>query len=182
MMRGGRSGAGRAGFSAIELMFAAALLTAVGGATFTLLYANEFGADLSGDQSAAMSDAQTALRNIAADLQPGTAFSVPANTGGVRVTPPSGAPIEYYQSGTTLYRLVAGAGSPALPVVTGLAAGSGFLLKYYDSSMSTIAAPMDSTKYGQAAAVDVAVTIDLAHSSFGQVSRTTRVVLRNRVN
>ena len=65
---------------------------------------------------------------------------------------------------------------------TQFSAGSGLSLTYYDSSMNAIAGPMTTTKYTQAAVVDVAIRITLSHSVFGTVSRTTRVVLRNMVS
>jgi prepilin-type N-terminal cleavage/methylation domain-containing protein len=172
----------RPGFSAIEVLMAVVVLGVVCIGVSSLFYSNVFGADLSGDQSVAMADAQTALRSIAIDQRPGAAFATPTNTGGVRVTFSSGSPVEYYQSGTTLYKLLDGTPPTTTTVVTGLTSGSGLSLTYYDSSMTAIAGPMNSTKYGQAVAVDVAVSITLSHSSFGQVTRTTRVVLRNDVS
>jgi hypothetical protein len=123
-----------------------------------------------------MGDAQTALRDIAVDLRSGSAFASPTHTGGVRVTFASGSPVEYYQSGTTLYRLVDGATPATTTVVTDLASGTGLSLQYYDSSMSS------TTDMTKAAVVDVNVTVPLSHSVFGSVTRTTRVVLRNMVS
>ena len=104
------------------------------------------------------------------------------HAGGVRVTFTSGSPVEYYQDGTTLKRLVASTGNPTSTVVAGLAVGTGLSLTYYDSALNSIAGPMDSTKYGQACVVAVTLTLSLSHASFGQVSRATRVVLRNKVS
>jgi type II secretory pathway component PulJ len=172
----------RPGFSAIEALMAVLVLSVLSVGVFNLFYSNNYGADLSGDQSQAMADVQKALRAVAVDLRSGSAFASPTNTGGVRATFSSGSPIEYYQSGSTLYCLTDGSTPATTTVVTGLASGSGLSLTYYDSSMNAIAGPMDSTKYGQAVAVDVAVRITLTHSAFGQVTRTTRVVLRNKVS
>jgi prepilin-type N-terminal cleavage/methylation domain-containing protein len=172
----------RPGFSLIEMLFAMVLLAVVCGGVSTLFFSNTFGADLSGDQSTAMANSQTALRGIAIDSRPGSAFAAPTNTGGVRVTFSSGSPVEYYQSGTTLYKLVASGTPTTTTVVTGLTSGTGLSVTYYDTSMSAIAGPMDATKYGQAAVADVTVRITLAHSTLGQVTRTTRVVLRNKVS
>jgi prepilin-type N-terminal cleavage/methylation domain-containing protein len=172
----------RAGFSFIEMLFAMVILAVVCGGVSTLFFSNTFGADLSGDQSTAMGDAQTALRSMAIDSRPGSAFAAPTNTGGVRVTFSSGSPIEYYQSGTTLDKLVDGTTPTTTTVVTDLASGTGLSVTYYDSSMNAIAGPMDATKYGQAAVADVTVRITLAHSTLGQLTRTTRVVLRNKVS
>jgi type II secretory pathway pseudopilin PulG len=177
-----RMRSGRRGFSILDMLFAVVILAVVSGGTFTLFYANVFGADLSGDQSTAMVDAQAALRSIAADFRPGSAFTTPTNTGGVRATYSSGSPVEYYQSGTSLYRLVDSTTPATTALDTALASGTGMTLTYYDSSLNAIAGPMDSTKYGQAAAVDVKITTRLSHSVFGTVSRTTRVLLRNKVS
>jgi Tfp pilus assembly protein PilV len=172
----------RPGFSAIEALMAVLVLSVLSVGVFNLFYSNNYGADLSGDQSVAMADCQKALRTLAADLRSGAAFATPTNAGGVRATFSSGSPIEYYQSGTTLYCLTDGTTPTTATVVTGLTSGSGLSLTYYDSSMNAIAGPMSSTKYSQAAVVDVAISITLSHSVFGTVSRTTRVVLRNRVS
>ena len=172
----------RPGFSAIEALMTVAVLSVLSVGVFNLFYSNNFGADLSGDQSLAMADVQKALRAIAVDLRSGAAFATPTNSGGVRATFSSGSPIEYYRSGTTLYCLTDGTTPTTTTVVTGLTAGSGLTLTYYDSSMNAIAGPMTSAKYAQAAVVDVAISITLSHSFFGTVSRTTRVVLRNMVS
>jgi prepilin-type N-terminal cleavage/methylation domain-containing protein len=174
--------AGRPGVTLLELLFALVLLSVVSGGVFTLFYSNTYGSIISGDQSVAMYNVQTALRTITADLCSGSGFSTPTNTGGLRVTYASGSDVEYYQSGTTLYRLVASTGNPTSSAATGLVSGTGFSLTYLDNSMTAIAGPMDATKYGQAVAVDVTVTINLGHSAFGQVSRTTRVMLRNKTS
>jgi prepilin-type N-terminal cleavage/methylation domain-containing protein len=172
----------RPGFSAVEMLMAVLVLGVVSTGVCSLFYSNNYGADLSGDQSVAMADCQKALRSIAVDLRSGAAFATPTHTGGVRVTFSSGSPIEYYQSGTTLYCLTDGSTPATTTVVTGLTSGSGLSLTYYDSSMNAIAGPMTSTKYAQAAVVDVAISLTLSHSYFGSVSRTTRVVLRNMVS
>jgi Tfp pilus assembly protein PilX len=172
----------RPGFSAIEALMAVLVLSLLSVGVFNLFYSNNYGADLSGDQSLAMADAQTALRSIAVALRSGSAFASPTNSGGVRVTFSSGSPVEYYQSGTTLYCLTDGSTPTTTSVVTDLVSGTGLSLTYYDSSMNTISGPMTSTKYAQAAVVDVAVSINLSHSCFGTLTRTTRVVLRNRVS
>jgi type II secretory pathway pseudopilin PulG len=169
----------RPGFSAIEALMTVLVLGVVCTGVTSLFYSNLFGADLSGDASTAMADAQTALRSIAIDFRSGSAFASPTNTGGVRVTFSSGSPVEYYQSGTTLYRLVAGTTPTTTTVVTDLSSGSGLSLTYYNSSMNALTG---SITYSQVAVVDVTVTVALAHSSFGSVTRTTRVVLRNRVS
>jgi type II secretory pathway pseudopilin PulG len=168
----------RAGFGLVETLFSLVILVVVSGGVFTLFYSNTYGADLSGDQSWAMSNTQTALRGIAIDFRPGSAFAAPTNTGGVRVTFPTGSPIEYYQSGTTLYKLVAGSTPTTTTVVTGLVSGTGLSLKYYDDSMTLLTGTIT---YSNAAVVDVTVQINLAHAVFGSVTRTTRVVLRNRL-
>lgn len=170
----------RPGFSLIEIVTSLAILTAVSGGVCALFCSSDFGAAVNGDESAAMADAETALRGMAADLRGGSALAAPANEGGVRVSFADGSAIEYYQTGTTLQR-VAGSGSPATRIVTDLAAGTGLTLTYYDSGMNVLAGSMDSSRYAQAAVVDVTVTIPLAHAALGQVTRTTRVVLRNRV-
>ena len=172
----------RPAFSLIEALYCVLILSIVSGGVFTLFYSNNFGAVLSGDQSSAMAYAQTALRSAAVDFRTGSAFAAPANPGGVRATFPSGSPIEYYQSGTTLYKLVAAGTPTTTTVVSGLAAGTGLSLQYYDNSMNAIAGPMTPTTYAQAAAVDIKVIINLAHPSFGNVTRTTRVVLRNKTS
>jgi hypothetical protein len=168
--------------SLIEMLFSVTLLTIVSGGVFTLFYSNNYGATLSGDQSVAMTDAQTALRSVTTDLCPATAFATPDHTGGLRATYASGPAVEYYLNGTTLMRMVASTGNPTTTVLTGVVSGTGLSLTYYDSSMNAIAGPMDSTKYGQAVAVNVTILTNLAHSAFGQVRRTTRVVLRNKVS
>lgn len=178
MSRAGRS---RPGFTLTELLFSVLITAVVSGGVFSLFYANQFGAILSGDQSVAMSDTQAALRSITADLCPATGFAAPGNTGGVKVTYATGAAVEYYLDGTVLKRLDTGSGTSA-SVATGIVTGTGLSLAYLDNSMAAIAGPMDSTKYGQAVAVDVTVTIKLGRAAFGQVSRTTRVMLRNKVN
>jgi type II secretory pathway pseudopilin PulG len=180
MATGRRSG--RAGLTFIEMLFSVALLSIVSGGVFTLFYSNNYSATLSGDRSVAMTDTQTALRDVATDLCPATAFAAPDHTGGLRVTYASGPAVEYYLNGTTLMRMVASTGNPTTTVLTGVASGTGFSLTYYDSSMNAIAGPMDSNKYGQAVAVNVTILTNLAHSAFGQVKRTARVVLRNKVS
>jgi Tfp pilus assembly protein PilW len=180
--RAARRRFGRPGTSLLELLFSVAILSIVSGGVFTLFYSNNYASTLSGDQCVAMNDVQTALRSITADLCPASGFTTPTNTGGLRVTYASGSDVEYYQSGTTLYRLVASTGSPTSSAATGLVSSTGFSLSYLNSSMTAIAGPMDSTKYGQAVAVDITVTINLGHSAFGQVSRTTRVMLRNKTS
>jgi prepilin-type N-terminal cleavage/methylation domain-containing protein len=172
----------RRGFTLTEALFAVALLAVVSGGVCTMFCSNNYGATLSGDQSVAMTDTQTALRSVTTDLCPATAFATPDHTGGLRVTYASGPAVEYYLDGTTLKRMVASTGNPTTTVITGLVSSTGLSLTYYDSSMSAIAGTMDSTKYGQAVAVNVTVQTNLAHSAFGQVSRTTRVVLRNKVS
>lgn len=166
----------RPGFTLFEALFSVIILAVVCGGVFTLFYSNLFGADLSGDKSTAMVDAQTALRDMALDLRPGVAFATPTHTGGVRVTFTSGSPIEYYTSGTTLYRLVDGSTPATTSIVTDLASGTGLTLTYYNSSMTV------TTDMTKAAVVDVAVTVGLSHAGFGTVTRTTRVVLRNMVS
>ena len=182
MVRGESKKAGRPGFSLIEALFAVVILAVVSSGVLTLFCSNECGAILNGDQSTAMSDTQTALRSMASDMQSATGFAAPDHAGGVRVTFTSGSPVEYYQDGTTLKRLVASTGNPTSTVVAGLAVGTRLSLTYYDSALNSIAGPMDSTKYGQACVVDVTFTLSLSHASFGQVSRATRVVLRNKVS
>jgi type II secretory pathway pseudopilin PulG len=172
----------RPGFSAIEALMAVLVLSVLSVGVFNLFYSNNYGADLTGDQSLAMADCQTALRSIAVALRSGAAFATPTHSGGARVTFSSGSPVEYYQSGTTLYCLTDSATPTTTSVVTDLVSGSGLSLTYYDSSMNAIVGPMTSTKYATAAVVDVAVSVSLSHSAFGTVSRTTRVVLRNRVS
>jgi type II secretory pathway pseudopilin PulG len=171
-----------AAFTMLEMLFSLTILAAVSAGVFTLFYSNSFGASLSPDLSNAMADAQTALREMGNDFRAASAFATPTNTGGVRVTFASGPAVEYYQSGTTLKRLVDSTGSSPTTVVSGLVSGSGLSLTYYTSSMSAIAGPMDSTKYGQAAVVDVGVTVNLEHSVFGNVVRTSRILLRNKVS
>lgn len=171
----------RPGFTLTEMLFSVLLMAIVSGGVFSLFHANQFGAILSGDQSVAMSDTQSALRSITADLCPASGFATPDHTGGLRVTYASGTAVEYYLDGTVLKRLETGSGTTT-NVATGLVAGTGLSLAYLDTSMASIAGPMDSGKYGQAVAVDVTVTINLGHTAFGQVSRTTRVMLRNKVS
>jgi hypothetical protein len=131
----------------------------------------------------AMTDTQSALRIITASLLSANGFATPANSNGLRVTKSSGGStvdyVEYYLSGTELKRLEIASGT-VTTITTGVIAGTGLSLKYYDSSMNVIATPMDSTKYGQAVAVDVTLTTKTGTTSYGQVSRTTRVMLRNK--
>jgi len=170
------------GSTVIEMLFAVLILAVVSAGVLTLFFSNTFGANLTGDQSNAMGDAQAALRLIASNLRSGAAFATPTHSGGVRVTFSSGDPVEYYQSGTTLYRLVGGSTPTTTAIVTDLASGTGLTLTYSNSSLTAITGTMDSTKYAQAAVVDVKITTSLSHSAFGTVSRTTRVVLRNMVS
>jgi prepilin-type N-terminal cleavage/methylation domain-containing protein len=176
-----RARSGRPGFTLTEMLFSVLLMSIVSGGVCSLFYANQFGAILSGDQSVAMSDTQAALRSVTADLCPATGFATPDHTGGLRVAYASGTAVEYYLDGTVLKRLETGSGTTS-SVATGVATGTGLSLSYLDGSMTAIAGPMDSTKYGQAVAVDVTVTSNLSHTAFGQVSRTTRVMLRNKVS
>jgi Tfp pilus assembly protein PilW len=171
----------RPGFNLIEALFAVAILTIVSSGVFTMFTSNDYSMLQSGDQCVAMKDTQTALRSFAADLCPATGFTTPSHTGGVQVTYSSGSNVEYYLSGTSLLRTEVSTGTTTT-VATGLVSGTGLSLSYLNSSMSAIAGPMDSTKYGQAVAVDMTVTIQLSHSAFGTVSRTTRVMLRNKVS
>jgi prepilin-type N-terminal cleavage/methylation domain-containing protein len=171
---------GRPGFTLMEMLFSTVILSVVTGAVFTLFYSNQFAAIITGDQSTAMSDTQAALRKITADLTPASGFATPTYTGGLRVTDAGGSAVEYYLDGTALKRTTS-AGATTL-VLSGVVAGTGLSLSYLNSSMTAIAGPMDSTKYGQAVAVDVTVTTNLDHTAFGQVSRTTRVMLRNKIS
>ena len=161
---------------------AVAILAAVSGGVLTLFTSNSIGATLNGDQSTAMSDAASALRSMSADLSAASGFGAPGHAGGVRVIFAGGSTLEFYQEGTALKRVVVSDGSAATVVVTGLASGAGLSITYYDTGMNVIAGPMDSAKYSQATAADLSIVIALAHGSGGQVRRTTRVVLRNRVS
>jgi hypothetical protein len=175
---------GRVGLSVIELIFALGILAFASAGVFTLFASNQYGTLMGPDQSSTVATSLISLKRLGVDLEAGTAFATPANAVGgvgVRASLSGGDAVEYYQDGQSLKKVVASTGT-ITTIATNVVAGTGLSLQYYDSSMNAISAPMNSTKYGQAAAVDVTLSIRLPRASFGQVTRTTRIVLRNKLS
>jgi prepilin-type N-terminal cleavage/methylation domain-containing protein len=168
----------RRGMTAIEMVMAVALLAILTAGFLQMFVVNKLGAVFTPDAAESMQSVRSVLDTMAKYAQPGIGFAATSPSGGLHVTINNSVWYDYLRTSGALTLSVSGG-----TATTVLPRCSAFTLTYYkslyDSSTNTYSWATTTT-LSEAQAVDVTVTQTMADSAMGSVTRTTRIVLRNK--